>query len=332
LQFIQYAINTKTTAIHGSAPFSLMFARKENQFQNFMHTDAVNDMEITNESKEIINNKLLARLEHVQQVVFPAISEKITEHNKKTQEYFNKKHKSNIIQDIPAGALVMTKLEVIGSKLQPKLEGPFIVSRRTQGGSYILTTKDGTVLERDYAPSQLKILATTNTIPENEPQDDPMTSISSTNAHDVDAEQQQSQTEYTFERIVSHRDNVDIPGTKEYHVKWTGYSNKHNTWEPEVNFNDHTAITNYWKSLVIPKRKRDTVLYQADTSDEDQDEQRLQMTSGTTTASLHAGQPDHFELDDHNPQDFETDTDGMSSAKAVVNNAKIIEKQDKHRR
>jgi hypothetical protein len=285
LQFIQYAINTKTTAIHGSAPFSLMFARKDNQFEDHRNdqrnenlstsTDdhendeksSRNDDSNTTVTNKFFDEKLLTRLQHMQDTVFPAISEKVAGHNHKTQEYFQQKHKGNIIQDIPIGTLVMTTNPVVGSKLQPKLEGPFIVSRRTQGGSYILTIKDGTVLERNYAPSQLKILSTTSmlnlhqtnhehldvnkikpnnrNLPESQQeQEDAHSSKSSTNNT---SDEEQDPKDYNFQKILDHRESKTNPGAKEYLVKWTGYTNAHNTWEPETNFNDHTTIIKYWK-------------------------------------------------------------------------------------
>jgi len=44
------------------------------------------------------------------------------------------------------------------------------------------------------------------------------------------------QEEYEVENIIEERFNEDT-GTKEYFVKWKGYTSKDNTWEPE----DHLA-------------------------------------------------------------------------------------------
>ena len=48
---------------------------------------------------------------------------------------------------------------------------------------------------------------------------------------------------YTVERIVKHRQLGD--GTFEFYVKWQGYDDGHNSWEPKDHFLDPTVLRSY---------------------------------------------------------------------------------------
>ncbi|KAF9102842.1 hypothetical protein BGX27_010844 [Mortierella sp. AM989] len=62
------------------------------------------------------------------------------------------------ISDIPFpdGSYVMAIDPRSFDKLQPVYEGPFMVVRRTTGGSYALQDATGALTPRNYAPSQLR--------------------------------------------------------------------------------------------------------------------------------------------------------------------------------
>lgn len=42
--------------------------------------------------------------------------------------------------------------------------------------------------------------------------------------------------EYEVERVIDSR--IDKKGKREYKVKWTGWADEFNTWEPEVHLNN----------------------------------------------------------------------------------------------
>jgi hypothetical protein len=50
---------------------------------------------------------------------------------------------------------------------------------------------------------------------------------------------------FDIDLIIDHRGK---PGQYEYLIKWKGYSDEDNTWEPAVNFIDDKCIQDYWKS------------------------------------------------------------------------------------
>lgn len=95
--------------------------------------------------------------------------------------------------------------------LKPKLSqintGPYFVQNRTTDGNYILKDTTGELLDQSYPLNKLRL-----TEPETEPDNN-----------------------YEIDKILSHRELPD--GHKEYLVKWTGYSDEHNTWTRDDRFN-----------------------------------------------------------------------------------------------
>jgi hypothetical protein len=52
---------------------------------------------------------------------------------------------------------------------------------------------------------------------------------------------------YTVERILTHRDrSIGRSKVREYLVKWEGFSDESNSWEPDKNFTDSLAQDAYW--------------------------------------------------------------------------------------
>src|SRR5690606_1098821 len=115
---------------------SLFFGRKFNGFKDYSEA----------ESKLLTDSELLERIEYLSKVVFPAISEK----SKETQNRMVEKFRGNAVANpFPDGSYVMTIDSTRGNKLEPRYEGPFLVVRRTKGGSYILQDLTGALLTRD---------------------------------------------------------------------------------------------------------------------------------------------------------------------------------------
>jgi hypothetical protein len=160
--------------------------------------------------------QLLERLEYMTKIVFSAIQKRTQNTQKRMIERFNR---TVLLNEFPGGAKVMTLDPILGNKLTPKYEGPYTVVNRNAGGAYILRDGTGTHLGRSYATSQLKLVL-----------DD----------------EDESNT-YEVEKIIAHRPHLLDKTKKEYLVKWKNYSSKLNTWEPEENFIEQTAINDYWK-------------------------------------------------------------------------------------
>ena len=209
---VQLAINAKISERHDSAPFSLMFARKMNTFGDYRDEKNVEPMS----EKELQN-----RLDAMENIVFPAINEKVMAVLEAQKKAFDSKHH---IVDFPVNSEVVVVVPVKErTKLDTPHDGPFTVVRKTRGGSYVLKDVRGKILDRDYAPSQLKLIS----------QD-----------YDLDSP---CDDLYVVDRIVAH--NKTAPGTYEYQVRWEGYTPDDDTWEPESSFTNVHTIHDYWKRL-----------------------------------------------------------------------------------
>ncbi|KAF9970872.1 hypothetical protein BGZ65_010810 [Modicella reniformis] len=97
------------------------------------------------------------------------------------------------------------------SKLQPAYEGPFLVVRRTHGGTYVLQDATGALTSRNYAPSQLELV------------------------------QRNSVQAPSFE-IEAAIDHKGVEGEIEYLVRWKGYSEDNDEWNPYENFDGVQCI------------------------------------------------------------------------------------------
>ncbi|KAG0359569.1 hypothetical protein BGZ54_009907 [Gamsiella multidivaricata] len=108
-----------------------------------------------NKDERLSHSESLERLLHITEVDFPAVSAKSRATQKRMIERFNRTVLHN---EFPDGAKVMTLDPILGDKLTPKYEGPNVVVRRTTGGAYVLKGGAGDLLQRQYAPSQLKLV------------------------------------------------------------------------------------------------------------------------------------------------------------------------------
>ncbi|KAG0221948.1 hypothetical protein BGW41_006287 [Actinomortierella wolfii] len=149
------------------------------------------------------------------EVVFPAIEAKSRSTQQKMIERFNR---TILHTEFPTGSKVMAIDPIAGDKLTPTYEGPYVVVRRTKGGTYELKDGTGDLLGRKFASSQLKLV------------------LDDLNDSDI----------YVVETILSHRPAEEGEGV-EYLVKWENFPDEANTWEHEGNFIERQCIEDYWK-------------------------------------------------------------------------------------
>ena len=202
LPAIRFFMNNKVAAIHGSTPFSVMFARRANQ-------DFTNDG-ITPPPDTA---KLRLRMQHIQDVLFPAVSDKLAASQLKLKRRFNSNYPT-ATNPFPVGSYVMRLDPTKKSALQTADEGPFKVLKRSQGGAYLLQDQTGALLPRNVPPFQLKIIS-----------------------YHADPSEQS----FEVHSILNHCGSTQ---EREYLVKW-----KHDhpdAWIHHAKFNDLEIIRKYW--------------------------------------------------------------------------------------
>ena len=213
---IQYFYNTRVIDIHGSSPYSLMFARQANGFEDYSDLPLVPELDKDREQRLIFLNS----------IVFPAILEKVKGKHLKRNEYFMKTHRM-FKSDFLTGSQVMIRDELRSGKSEARYEGPFSVIRRKASGNYLLKAVDGTEYVRPpnvlklVSPEILKDLVVPDTI------------------------------YVAVDRILDHR---DIAGVIQYKVRWKGQPPDHDSWLTQEDFVDYGPIRSYEKKLGISKR------------------------------------------------------------------------------
>jgi hypothetical protein len=205
LPAIQLALNTRVTTRHHSTPFSLMFTRPVNLFID--HSGTV--------SQPMTEQQLMQRHEQLREVLYPAIAASTDEYNKRMMDNF--KVSNRIIADgYPPGAMVMRRVDVKDSSMEPTYEGPFKILSKTNQNTYVLLDATGQLYSKNVAPSQLKLIS----VP------------------DVYLEEH-----YEVEKILQHRGPA---AARSYLVKWKGYPDSDNSWVAADDFQAPQLIKAYW--------------------------------------------------------------------------------------
>ena len=145
LPSVQLFNNMKVTNLHGSTPYSLMFARKANEFLD--HT-------VSGHLTPLAEDDLDKRLSYMSAIVYPAVSEYARNTQAGYKKHFAKQRK--ILKDtFRPGALVFVYNDTRAKKTEERYTGPFIVKGRKANGPYTLVDQTGYEFER--APSSLKL-------------------------------------------------------------------------------------------------------------------------------------------------------------------------------
>ena len=234
---VQYAMNTRTTAISKSCPFSVLFGRK---------VDSIVDIdEVIPEGEEqppppVVpvstfegfatahsHNVLLERSRLMLELIYPELDKSILSKKEKMQ-----KNARKLRRELKQAYALKSKVMVIDkfrkSKSQPRYLGPYtIVGHDARNNGYRLVGADKLLYPRTVPADHLKpIVGTTATV-----------------EHDGEL------SAYEVECVRGHR--MGDRGEVEYLVKWRDYDNEVNSYVPFSSFIDIDCIINYWKNSAI---------------------------------------------------------------------------------
>ena len=149
------------------------------------------------------------RLHLATEILYPAIQQRVSSKTSKMNKNWNENH--NLV-NIKSGDIVMIRITTNLSKLKPPYVGPYEVIRITKGGSVVLKSSNG-LLSRNYSPSQLKRICASELT-----------------------------NKFYVEKIV---DDKDSENGKLYRVRWVGYQESEDTWEPLSSFDDKGIVESY---------------------------------------------------------------------------------------
>jgi hypothetical protein len=217
---VQLMLNNKISKRLNSTPFSLMFARKMNDFIRYDDNDGG-----SNEKSYMTHDELMKRIDYMSNIIFPAISERTKAYTNLQKGIADKKHR---IINYPEGSYVMIRVRDRYNNLSPAYQGPYSVVRKTEGGSYVLKDEEGILMSRNYSPEELKLISQEEIVSEDEL--------------------------YVIEAIIDHRGE---PGNREYLVRWKNYGKDDDSWIPPENFTDPEVINQYWRRLGVKPSKEE---------------------------------------------------------------------------
>jgi transposase InsO family protein len=209
----QSSINNKITQLTGSTPFSLMFGRRFNPYQDYSSSAPLETMNETDWAS--LQDQMIA-------VVYPAVAERVALQKGTMVQRLDRRTRA---VNYRKGDIVMLRRHeaVMGEPLgtfEAQYVGPYMVQSKNRTGAITLVTSTGTPLPRLVRPNQLKFVS----------------HFSKEFQQDV----------YEVERILNHRGEGD---NREYLIRWKGYGSKDDTWEPVSNlFDAEYSIQTYLAS------------------------------------------------------------------------------------
>ncbi len=221
----QFYINSKTSSLTQSTPFSLMFGREAHNLTSLKQEHNREEMSI--DKWKHFQKKLLS-------IVYPSIHKRvINQKEKMINQIDGSHHIMSSTKSFPVGAQVMRLDPRRSDKREPHYVGPYLIKAIDINGNYTLQdVSDDSLIDRAVPPDQLKLKAPPS----------------------VGRESDDNQNVYVVERILKHRGTFpDV----EYLVKWKHYPVEEATWEPPKNFLETNCIRKYWKEVELQKSIED---------------------------------------------------------------------------
>jgi hypothetical protein len=223
---VQLAFNTSISSVTNSSPFSLMFGRPP----------SLTELGQSEESRPIPEQKLMFdstdyeswsnHLSNLTSIVYPSIFNNILL-KKEIQKEMQNKNKS-IVSPFSPGDMVYTINPDRANKLQNIYNGPYLVKKQLDSGSYELLELDGRPFIRNVTSDRLKLYIKAAEVKDH----------------------LKSEMLYNVDRLSNHR---EVQGDLQYYVEWADKSPP--TWESQKNINSKELIDKYWKSKHVQTDK-----------------------------------------------------------------------------
>jgi transposase InsO family protein len=217
LPMAQLAHNNKLSESTGKTPFFANHGRHPHLFERTLPGAKAEAALVTAEELRETHKEMRKRIEQAQ---------------RQSISYVNKKRKT--APQLKRGDKVYLLTKNLRTKRPSKgldhvKVGPFLVKSQQGPVTYTLDLPPDAKIHPRFHVNKL------------EPAD-PETPLQRTFRYDTEEE-----NEFEVERILDHRDTEQIK-LREYLVRWLGYDNSENTWEPESNLrNCGQRIKEYWK-------------------------------------------------------------------------------------
>ena len=219
----QLWLNLRSHAVYGSTPFSIMFNRPFNGFNDFSR----------DQSRILTADEVRERYDYAQKVLFPEVYSRFNNRNNRLASKFNKL-KTTLSDQFPDGSIVMLENPRRTSKFNPRYVGPFKVLRRNRGGAYVIQDMSGKLYSRNASAAQLKLIS-----------------------------DEAGEDEYEVERILQHRGEPNnyqyLIKWKNFSNTWNTWEPYHNLTNCAKMIDEYwksTGLVKPWKSTPKSKQPR----------------------------------------------------------------------------
>ena len=179
---------------------------------NVMFARNLNEFKIYEKTDEAFtSNEIVSkRIDEITSIIYPSIADKESSLASSKNSSWNNNHK---LVNFSPGDCVMVRNCRPNDKFDARYLGPFNVASRTRGGSYKLSIATGELLRRNFPPNHLKLVHLSKPV-----------------------------TSFLVEDIVDSKIINDVPL---FRVRWFGFSESDDTWEPASSFDDPEIIRRY---------------------------------------------------------------------------------------
>jgi hypothetical protein len=223
-------MNSTTTDIHGSAPFTLLYGRPvDPAYDDAVITPAPTREQLKKLDKERLSSEAmdsqLKRVLELTGTVWPAI--RVAEKGKQARMKERVDKNLRVLKNpYPVGSLVMSINERRASEMFPPWMGPYeVLSYSSHTQSYTLKDLEGNLLSRTLPAHKLKLIK----------------------AGVDESRWTGGRTPYEVEMVVDAR--IGTEGYKEYLTKWKRHSIAQCTWEPFGSFLTSHSVTKYERTI-----------------------------------------------------------------------------------